>query len=121
MNDMMFLFEPATFISIVAILAIGWWVFAIVRRMVRRARASAEADAIRSRLLNEIPSELRFRVYERDQYICQSCGTQSDLIVDFTADVPDDPPVRLQDLITRCARCAAIERQSGMMRETPNA
>lgn len=120
MHDMMFLFEPATFVSIVAMIAVGWWIFVIGRRMVSRARASADADALRSRLLNEIPSELRFRVYERDQYTCQSCGTQPDLIVDFMTDFPDQPPVRLQDLVTRCARCAAIERQSGMMRETPN-
>ncbi len=121
MHDVMLLFEPATLVSLAAILAVGWWVFTIVRRMVWRARASADADALRSRLLNEIPSELRFRVYERDQHTCQSCATTSDLIVDFVDEVPDHEPVRLQDLVTRCARCAAIERHSGMMRESMDA
>jgi hypothetical protein len=94
---------------IVAIIAV------MIFRYTARIRHQSSNAARRSRLLNELPSELRFRVYARDDYTCQRCGTSQDILVDFVDDPPDDDRIRLQYLTTRCSRCTAIVHQSGII------
>jgi 5-methylcytosine-specific restriction endonuclease McrA len=101
--------------SFVLMMLLGAVIMVMISRHTTRVRERASADARRSRLLNDMPSELRFRVYERDSFTCQRCGTESDLQVDFLDDPPDDDQLRLNHLVTRCARCAAIVHQSGII------
>lgn len=101
--------------SLVLMILIGAVIMVMISRHTTRVRERASADARRSRLLNDMPSELRFRVYERDACTCQRCGTKSDLQVDFLTVPPDDDQLRLCELVTRCARCTAIVRQSGII------
>jgi 5-methylcytosine-specific restriction endonuclease McrA len=109
-------FDLTSLISYLAMALVATGVFLMLRRYTRNVRRRTRADARRSQMLNDIPSELRFRVYERDNYTCQRCGTKSDIQLDFIDAPPDSEPARMQNLTTRCARCAAIVRQSGIMR-----
>jgi hypothetical protein len=109
------LVDPAQLASAIAMFVVVGVIAYVLRRQFRRVSNRARADAQRAKMLNDIPSELRFRAYERDHYTCQRCGTTSDLIVDFVDTPPVSEPVRLEDLITRCTRCVAIVRQSGIM------
>jgi hypothetical protein len=111
------LFDPvqvATYGLVLSPLVVLGWLF---RRMALRTRQQARQQTRRARLLNDIPAEMRWRVFERDEYICQRCGTQNDLLVDFRDEVPSERAVRLHQLITRCVRCAAITRHSGMIKQ----
>jgi hypothetical protein len=110
------LVDPAQLASVIAMSFVVGIIVYVLRRQFRRVSNQARDDAQRARILNDIPSELRFRAYGRDDYTCQRCGTTSDLIVDFVDILPESGPVRLEDLITRCTRCVAIVRQSGIMR-----
>jgi hypothetical protein len=113
MDVMTALVEPGSIVSIVVVLVTFFWVFRIIFRVARRVRSRADNMSRASQMLNELPSELRFRVFERDSYMCQECGAGTDMIVTFVDDPPDEPPVLLDDLVTRCTRCAAISRESG--------
>ena len=101
--------------STVGMILIATAIMVLISRHTARVRARVSADAQRVQLLNDIPSELRFRVYERDSYTCQRCGDSRDLLVDFVDDPPADDQVQLRRLISRCARCTAITRQSGII------
>jgi hypothetical protein len=104
--------QPAQMLAITAMSLMFALLAVAAVRAGRRVRRQAQADTLRSEVLNQISSELRFRVYERDGYACQRCGAASDLQVEFASDPPEAGPVRLRALTTRCARCAAIVRQS---------
>jgi hypothetical protein len=110
------LIEPAQALSVLAMLLVIGVMALFLWQASLRVNRKAKQEATRARLLNEIPAELRFRVYERDGYTCQRCGRTSDLLVDFVDYHPERGPIRLQSLVTRCTRCAAITRQSGIMR-----
>jgi hypothetical protein len=84
----------------------------VIRRLVHQTRETTQARSHRSNLLNQMPGELRWRVYERDRFSCQRCGTGTDLIVAFRSATPEHPPLRLADLETRCVRCAAMQYES---------
>jgi hypothetical protein len=98
-------------LALLPLVGVGW----LLRRYALRTRQAARARSRRAQLLVDIPGELRWRVFERDRYTCQSCGTESDLLVDFVGEPPENGAVRLPKLTTRCVRCAAIARRSDTM------
>jgi 5-methylcytosine-specific restriction endonuclease McrA len=107
--------DPTSLISFAVMALVAAGVYLVLRNHARKVRERARNDSRRSQLLNDLPSELRFRVYERDNFTCQRCGTSLDVQVDFLEVTPESGPIRMQHLTTRCARCAAIVRQSGIM------
>lgn len=52
-----------------------------------------------------IPPELRWEVWERDDFTCLDCGTRRDLTVDHVQPESKGGPTTLDNLATRCRPC----------------
>lgn len=52
-----------------------------------------------------IPAELRWRVWERDEFTCRNCGARQHLSVDHVIPESAGGPMTLDNLQTLCKRC----------------
>jgi hypothetical protein len=52
-----------------------------------------------------IPAELRWQVWERDNFTCRECGTRRNLSVDHIIPEVADGPMTLENLQTLCRSC----------------
>lgn len=53
----------------------------------------------------KIPQELRWKVFRRDSYCCQTCGTHEDLTADHIIPEIDGGQTILENLQTLCRPC----------------
>lgn len=105
--------ELLVFVAFLAPMVLLIW--ALVRHA-RRIRFEAIDKDVRGQRLEQINEALVRYVLERDRRTCQSCGTTTDVGVDFVGETPGDgETIRPEDLEARCARCYA--RQWETLRE----
>lgn len=56
-----------------------------------------------------IPQKLRWAVFERDNFTCQSCGTRSNLAVDHIRPELLGGTIGLENLQTLCKSCNSVK------------
>ena len=110
--------DPVIVIAAFAPLVLLIW---LLVRYARRIHRDVVDSDVRAELLASLNPALVRYVLERDRHTCQTCGSTSNVGVDFVGDTPeDDAEITADELEARCAQCYLTQWQTLQNQKSSN-